>query len=196
MVKSSAPDVRPKQRWKIGVLVVVILVGLSAYAGWTFVSAIPDGMDLRARPHRFPGGVEKRLKDAEEARRNELRVRFEQGAAMLHIGQFEHAVTAFHRVLALNPALPEAHANMGFAYLGLRNYPAAQRFFETAIGLSPSQINARYGRALALFEQGAVKEAREEMQRFADLAPDTDRFRERARAWLRDTAKTAERKGS
>ena len=48
----------------------------------------------------------------------EIGERFTQGVVMLHAKQYEHALTAFHRVLALDPAMPEAHVNAGFALLG------------------------------------------------------------------------------
>ena len=58
----------------------------------------------------------------------EVSERFTQGVIMLHAKQYEHALTAFHRVLALDPAMPEAHVNAGFALLGMRE-PAAARAF-------------------------------------------------------------------
>jgi Flp pilus assembly protein TadD len=52
----------------------------------------------------------------EQARR--AHQNFQQGVAMLQAGQFDYAVTALHEVLAIYPALPEAHVNMGYALLG------------------------------------------------------------------------------
>lgn len=69
---------------------------------------------------------------------------------MLHAKQYEHAMTAFHRVLERDPAMPEAHVNMGFALIGLERYGAARDFFESAITLRKEQINAYYGLAVAL----------------------------------------------
>ena len=42
---------------------------------------------------------------------------------MLHAKQYEHALHAFHRVLELDPAMPEAHVNAGFALLGMNSRP-------------------------------------------------------------------------
>ena len=44
---------------------------------------------------------------------------FDAAVVMLHARQYEHAATALHRVLTYAPKMPEAHANMGFALMGL-----------------------------------------------------------------------------
>src|SRR5215510_5188866 len=62
----------------------------------------------------------------------EIAERFSQGVVMLHAKQYEHALTAFHRVLELEPAMPEAHVNAGFALLGLNEPAAARDFFRSA----------------------------------------------------------------
>ena len=85
-----------------------------------------------------------------DPRQLEIHQRFQQGVVMLHAKRHEHAVTAFHRVLALDPKLPEAHVNMGFALIGLERYAAARDFFETATTLRREQANAYYGLAVAL----------------------------------------------
>jgi len=85
-----------------------------------------------------------------DPRQMEIHQRFQQGVVMLHAKRHEHAATAFHRVLELDPALPEAHVNMGFALIGLERYAAARDFFETATALRREQANAYYGLAVAL----------------------------------------------
>lgn len=88
------------------------------------------------------------------AARDELRERFDQAVLMLHAKQYEHAVTALHRVLELAPRLPEAHVNMGYALLGLGRAEAARDFFEAATALRPEQANAYHGLALAHEQRG------------------------------------------
>jgi len=85
-----------------------------------------------------------------DPRQQEIHQRFQQGVVMLHAKRHEHAVTAFHRVLELDPTLPEAHVNMGFALIGLGRHAAARDFFETATMLRREQANAYYGLAVAL----------------------------------------------
>lgn len=113
-----------------------------------------------------------------------LRARFDQGVMMLHMRQHEYAVIAFHEVLAAAPELPEAHANMGFALLGLGQWAQARSFFESAIELRREQINAYYGLAVALNELGNLPGAIGAMQSYVHRAPADDPFRARAEAAL------------
>jgi tetratricopeptide (TPR) repeat protein len=91
-----------------------------------------------------------RAAHVEAKRAEEVKLRFDQGVVMLHARQYEHALTAFHRVLELSPGMPEAHVNAGYALLGLKRYGAARDFFESATVLRPSQVNAYWGLAVAL----------------------------------------------
>lgn len=112
----------------------------------------------------------------------EVHQRFFQGVAMLHAKQYEHAVTAFHRVLELEPAMPEAHANMGFALLGLQRYRAARDFFDSAAALRPQQVNAYFGLAVALEGMHDLAGALGSMRTYVHLARADDPYRRRAEA--------------
>ena len=107
---------------------------------------------------------------------------FQQSVAMLHAGQYEHAVQALHEVLALRPTMPEAHANMGYALLGLGRHSAARDFFESATTLRPSQLNAYYGMALSYEALGDRRAAMAAMQTYVHLVPADDPYRVRAEA--------------
>lgn len=87
---------------------------------------------------------------AAQVRERELQRRFDQAVVMLHAKKYDYAITALHRVIALSPRMPEAHVNMGYALLGLKNYAAARDFFTGAIELRPYQANAYWGLAVAL----------------------------------------------
>ena len=114
----------------------------------------------------------------------EINERFKQGVVMLHAKQYEHALTAFHRVLALEPAMPEAHVNAGFALLGMKQPAAARAFFERAIALRKEQLNAYYGLAVASEQLGDLPAARGAMRTYAHLASKDDPFRRKAEAAL------------
>lgn len=105
---------------------------------------------------------------------------FQQAVAMLQAGEFEFAVTTLHDVLAVYPALPEAHVNMGYALLGLGKAGAAADFFDSASTLRPSLHNAYYGLALAQIELDNKKSALAAMQTFAHRAAPDDRHLPRA----------------
>ena len=117
-------------------------------------------------------------------RSGEIERRFRQGVMMLHSGRHDYAVTAFHRVLELEPRLPEAHANMGFALLGLDRDTAARDFFQSAIELRPEQVNAYYGLALAWERVCDIAAARGAMRTYLHLTPGDDPYVRKARAAL------------
>jgi predicted Zn-dependent protease len=103
---------------------------------------------------------------------------------MLHAKQYEHAATAFHSVLARAPRLPEAHVNMGFTMLGLSRHRMAKDFFQNAVAIRSSQINAYYGLAMALEALGDLPGAARAMRIFVHLSPPDDPFLRKANAAL------------
>lgn len=109
---------------------------------------------------------------------------FHQGVELLKARRYEPAIAAFHRVLAQAPAMPEAHANIGFALIGLSRHAEAKGFFERAIGLRPAQVNAYFGLAVAAEGLGDLAMARDAMRTYLHLAPPHDRYRRRAEAAL------------
>lgn len=114
----------------------------------------------------------------------ELRQRFEQAVVMLHAKQYDHAITALHRVLQLAPQMPEAHVNMGYALLGLQQAEAARSFFASAIELRPQQANAYYGLALAEELRQDWELALGAMRSYLHLSAADDPHRTKARAAL------------
>lgn len=116
--------------------------------------------------------------------RDELTLRFEQAVAMLHAKQYDYAMTALHRVIALSPRMPEAYVNMGYALLGLERYKAAQDFFQTAIDMRPYQGNAYWGLAIALEKKSDLPGALGAMRTYIHLAPANDPYVRKARSAL------------
>lgn len=132
------------------------------------------GEPVAAEAHEF-------LDDGQARRAHQS---FQQGVAMLQAGHFDHAVTALHAVLAIYPALPEAHVNMGFALLGAGKPAAAADFFDSATDLRPSLHNAYYGLALAERDIGNDKAALAAMQAYTHLAAEDERHLPRAREMI------------
>lgn len=156
----------------LSILVLVMLVPKDLPKDFDFTAAVPASQ--RDNPRE------------EDARlQRELATRFQQGVAMLQLGEFEYAVTAFHRVLVLAPRLPEAHLNMGFALYELKDYLGAQRFFEGAKALAPDFLNVEYGLAVSLFAQGQTVEAVHHMGRYLSGLKRDDPFREVAEDKMR-----------
>lgn len=85
-----------------------------------------------------------------EAFQAEIQQRFKQATTMLYYNRYDEAITALHRLLRLDPEMPEAYVNMGYALLGKQEYKMAHDFFLDAIDMNPGMANAYYGIALAL----------------------------------------------
>jgi tetratricopeptide (TPR) repeat protein len=157
------------------------------------LAAQPDLMRLSAAAMASSGWIElgDRAKQAalRDPRLAEIDTRFQQGVMMLHAKHYDDAVTAFHRVLELSPRLVDAHVNMGYALLGLKQDKAARDFFLTAIDLRPYQGNAYWGLATALENLGDLPGALGAMRTYIHLAPPNDPYVRRARSalWEWDT---------
>ncbi len=100
----------------------------------------------------------------------ELRRHFDAAVLLLHSRQYRDAQTSLQRVIDLAPQLPEAHANMGFALLGLQQAAPARAAFERAIALKADQANAYYGLALAHEAGGDLELALGAMRSYLHLA--------------------------
>lgn len=114
--------------------------------------------------------------------KEEVQRRFNEGVVMLHAKQYDHALTAFHRVLEIDPKMPEAHVNIGFALLGLGQAKAAADFFDTATILRPGQLNAYYGLGEALGQLGDKLGALQSMETYLHRTPADDPYRMKAEA--------------
>ncbi len=172
-----APRSRDVRRRAIALTVIAIA------AGGLVIAAVSEGglFGWRFSTASAPAGAQRHASDQA---RQEIQRRFQQGVVMLHAKRYEHAMTAFHRVLELDPAMPEAHVNMGFALLGLQRYGAARDFFEGAIALRKQQLNAYYGLAVALDELHDRPGAIGAMRTFVHLSKPEDPYRRKAQAAL------------
>jgi len=114
-----------------------------------------------------PGGTER----AELAARH-----FDMAVELLRQGLYADAAAALQQVLAVYPALPEAHVNMGYALLGAGDSRSAAAWFDRASDLRPTLHNAYYGLALAERQNAHRAAALAAMQTFAHLADADDRY--------------------
>lgn len=175
--QSKAEGLEKKQRdTHLGALLLmsslIVMMGLTIICLPRWMGAIPS-MDASEKG---------RAAHVQEKTNAEIKLRFEQGVAMLNAKEYEHALTAFHRVLQLAPNLPEAHVNAGFALIGLKRYDIARDFFEGAIELRKDQLNAYYGLAEALEGLNDIPGALGAMRTYVHRAPPGDPFRQHAEA--------------
>jgi len=115
----------------------------------------------------------------------ELRRHFDAAVLLLHSRRYADAQVSLRRVIELAPRLPEAHVNMGFAWLGLQRAAQARESFEHAITLKADQANAYYGLALAQESLGDLELALGAMRSYLHLARgDSEAHLRRARSAL------------
>ena len=81
------------------------------------------------------------------------------GAAFAGIGEFDHAVAAYDRAVALKPDYAEVHANRASALIGLNRHEEALASCDRAIQLLPGNAQAYSNRGIALKNLGRFTEA-------------------------------------
>ena len=165
--RGNARDVR---------LRALLLTAGSVIAGGVAIAYLPDWLHTSVAN----GTKQVRATHAREKIESEIKQRFQQGVASLNARQYDQALTAFHRVLELAPDMPEAHANTGFALIGMERYAAARDFFEGAIALRKNQVNAYYGLAESLEGLNDLPGALGAMRTYLHLAPADDPYRRKA----------------
>jgi tetratricopeptide (TPR) repeat protein len=116
---------------------------------------------------------------------SETRRHFDAAVLLLHARRFDEAHVLLRRGIGLSPTLPDAHANLGFALLGLQQPGPAREAFERAIALRPAQANAYYGLALAQEALGDLELALGAMRSYLHLGQrESESHQRRARAAL------------
>jgi tetratricopeptide (TPR) repeat protein len=117
-------------------------------------------------------------------RERQVAERFQQAIGMLHAKRYDYAITALDSVLEMAPDMPEAYVNMGYAFIGLKEFGPARGAFEKAVDLKVDQINAYYGLAIAFEGQGEYEAALGAMRSYIHLSPPDDPFLAKARSAL------------
>lgn len=198
-VKSPRFSGKNRRFWTtLGVLGFIVGLGL-AFSFMPPMYHVPEASD----PVAETGDSAKDRKNLSDEhvrkeREKEIRKRFDEAVVMLHAGEFEYAMAALHRVLELRPKMPEAHINMGYALLGLKNHGAARDFFLGAIDLNPRQSNAFYGLAVAHEGLGEFPEALGAMRSYLHFPNTGEKLRIKARSaiWEWESKLAGSRRGA
>lgn len=166
----------------ISLITVTAILGLIAYTSGTMRFQAPPSGALSEPAKGSTLVFDDAEKHARDERMAEIKLRFEEAVAMLHAKQYQYALPPLHRLMQLDPRMPEAYVNMGYALLGLKRYKPAEQFFETAIDLRPYQDNAYWGLAEALEGQNDLGGALGAMRTYIHLAKPNDPYVRRARS--------------
>lgn len=94
------------------------------------------------------------------------------GIAYAKSGQFDAAVRAFTRACALNPALPDAHYNLGNALQAAGQIDAAIASYHQALARNPAMVMVYNNLGNALKALGRLDEAASAYQHALGLRPD------------------------
>lgn len=98
--------------------------------------------------------------------------------------QYEQAVAEWHKILLLQPDIPEVQVNLGFSLFELGRYEAAREFFISTIDHYAFQANAYYGLAIASEKLGDIEAAMGAMRSYIHLAAGDETFIRKARSAL------------
>lgn len=96
---------------------------------------------------------------------------FQEGVIRQKSGDWEGAIEAFQKALALNDQLFSVRNNLGNAYFHLGRYEEARREYMMAIQLNPSYAKAHNNLGNALVKLGEIEEALQVFRTAIDLDP-------------------------
>jgi len=128
----------------IGVIFVVLLLLFG-----------PSGISGQSRPARDP------------------RKLFEAGEAALHAGKLDEAERAFRQVLAINPGVAGAYANLGVIDMRRKQWPRALEMLHKAEKLAPDVAGIRLNIGLAYFRQNDFVRAIRPFESVVQQSPDS-----------------------
>src|ERR1700704_6464810 len=98
---------------------------------------------------------------------------FEAGEAALHAGQLNEAERAFRQVLAINPGVAGAFANLGVVHMRRKQWPQALAMLHKAETLAPDVAEIRLNIGLAYFRQNDFLRAIRPFESVVQQSPDS-----------------------
>ena len=94
------------------------------------------------------------------------------GDAHLDNGDWLHAADSYRRALSSNPALAEAHSNLGFALMKLGSFAEAKSHLQCALSIKPHLFNAFYILGLVSHYSGDLAGAISSIDQANTIKPD------------------------
>jgi len=107
-------------------------------------------------------------------------MRLERGAEYLRLGAHAAALKDFEHARGIDEGHTGVHLGIGWANYQLRDWPAAENAFLTAIALDANLPEAHFGIGMLNYLQGRYREAAKEFDQAAEINPE---YAE-AEAWL------------
>jgi tetratricopeptide (TPR) repeat protein len=122
----------------------------------------------------------------EQPANGELDRLFTRAVQHMQRGEHEQALSLWHRLLLINPGIPEIKVNMGYSLYEMGRFSAARDSFISAMDQNAFQANAYYGLAITSERMGDLDGALGAMRSYIHLAGngENQRFVRKARSAL------------
>ena len=153
-----ALDYLPKHKTMIAVLTVMILAMIPL--AWNRLWVFADG-------YRLWNDAAILLKNDTEP--GAARIFYNRGNAELNAKKPKEAIADFKRVLAIDPNIEQAHANLGSAYLNNGQYALGLASVNRAIAINPENGQTYFAKAFALKHLNNQTEATETLNKSCEL---------------------------
>jgi tetratricopeptide (TPR) repeat protein len=140
------------------IFVVLLLLFLSS--GITTAISVQS-----AAPAKVAAGAAQAARDPQKL--------FEAGEAALRAGKLEEAEHAFRQVLAINPGVAGAYANLGVIRMRRKQWPQALEMLHKAENLAPDIAGIRLNIGLAYFRQNEFARAINPFESVVQQSPDS-----------------------
>jgi tetratricopeptide (TPR) repeat protein len=98
---------------------------------------------------------------------------FEAGEAALHTGKLDEAQRDFQQVVAINPGVAGAYANLGVIHMRRKQWPQALEMLRKAEKLAPDIAGIRLNIGLAYFRQNDFARAIQPFESVVGQSPDS-----------------------
>jgi Flp pilus assembly protein TadD len=126
--------------------------------------------------HAFPQAANRPLVSP-DAGHADPQALFAQGEKALANGQLDESEAAFHRVLAINPHVAGAYANLGVIYMRRKQWPHALEMLGKAEHLAPQIAGIRLNIGLVHYRQNDFRNAIPLFESVVRDAPDSSQAR-------------------
>ncbi|MFQ5736365.1 MAG: tetratricopeptide repeat protein [Thermodesulfobacteriota bacterium] len=142
--------------------------GLAVFAVAALLLAAPYGCSKESS--KAPGPGEAVAPEAPAPGKDAAKERFDKGVEFSLKGEIDSAIKEYEAALELNPGIPEAHNNLGFAYMDKGELTRAVEHQKKALELKPDLANGYFGLALAYEKLGKKEEAIKNWKEFMKLS--------------------------
>ena len=141
LIPLALDSLRNKKARIITFVIIVGLIPLSWNRLWVFADdyRLWNDAAVLLKNDTVPGGA---------------RIFYNRGLAELGKQKNREAIVDFKRVIAIDPKIDQAHANLGSAYLSTSQFALGLESFNKAIAINPEYAQAYFGRAFALKRLG------------------------------------------